>query len=211
MARPHAQNTNKAPEHVTQLIIFFSSSHSFYVNAPLLRHTTIHHNTPQLNTRQQPQPPTTTPTTTTTTATIHHEPHPPTTTPTIAHRPTFPCRFLPIPVFDFWIFVFKNFQIQFSFFQHRSQIRSLGRAVIGNDERERRREHGDHTRARESRRRHFAHLVDGRRRTERSQRKGYMYLRTSHRGMCMHLQPLALGPTRATPGSTSAGGRFKVL
>ena len=31
-------------EHVTQLIIFFSSSHSFYVNAPLLRHTTIHHN-----------------------------------------------------------------------------------------------------------------------------------------------------------------------
>ena len=63
-----------APEHVTQLIIFFSSSHSFLFNAPLLRHTTIHHNIPQLNTRQQPQPPTTTPTTTPTTATIHHEP-----------------------------------------------------------------------------------------------------------------------------------------
>lgn len=37
------------------------------------------------------------------------------------------------------------------------------------------------------------------------------YLRTSHRGMCMHLQPLALGPTRATPGSTSAGGRFNLV
>ena len=46
-------------EHVTQLIIFFSSSHSFYVNAPLLRHTTIHHthhNSTHANNRNHPQP-----------------------------------------------------------------------------------------------------------------------------------------------------------
>ena len=33
------------PEHVTQLIIFFSSSHSFLCQCPRRGHTTIHHNT----------------------------------------------------------------------------------------------------------------------------------------------------------------------
>ena len=61
--QPSAYCMNPVTEHVTQLIIFFSSSHSFYVNAPLLRHTTIHHthhnsthaNTPH-TTHTHPQP-----------------------------------------------------------------------------------------------------------------------------------------------------------
>ena len=67
------------PEHVTQLIIFFSSSHSFYVNAPLLRHTTIHHNT---------------------TATIHPQPlpQPRISTRTAPTTPNCPPPHIPLPI-----------------------------------------------------------------------------------------------------------------